>query len=84
MREKRPLISASEVGDYVYCALAWRLRAEGQDPTALRAAREAGIKWHHTHGRGVIRARRLQIAAMAFVAMAIFLALLLVLYLVLH
>lgn len=84
MRDKRSLISASEVGDYVFCALAWRLRAEGHEATALQAARDAGTEWHREHGRTVANERRLRTAAVIFVAMAIFFGLILVLYLVLR
>ncbi len=84
MRNKSELISASEVGDYVFCALAWRLRAEGHVPTSLREAQQAGVEWHRDHGRGVERSRRLYTVALIFTALAIFLGLLLMLYLVLH
>ena len=33
MGNKHPLISASEVGDYLFCARAWHLRADGHEPT---------------------------------------------------
>ena len=83
MRDKHSLISASEVGDYVFCALAWRLRAEGHEAAALQAAREAGSLWHHEHGRDVRRSRQWIIAAKALTALAVALSLLFVLYLVL-
>ena len=83
MRDERTVISASEVGDYVFCALAWRMRAEGREPLpSSRAAREAGAAWHREHGRGVRRSRRARLAAAVLTAAAVFLALLLILYLV--
>ena len=84
MRDKRSLISASEVGDYVFCARAWRLGAEGHEPASLRAARQVGIEWHREHGRGVERSRQFHTAAVIFAALAILLGLLLVCYLVLR
>ena len=85
MKDKHSLISASEVGDYVFCALAWRMRAEGREPLpSSRAAQEAGTQWHHEHGRDVRRSRQARIAAMFITMSAIFLALLLILYLVLR
>jgi len=84
MRNKSELISASEVGDYVFCALAWRLRAEGLEPASLRAVQQAGIKWHSDHGREVARAHRLRAATIIFTALAVILGLLLALYLVLR
>ena len=74
------LIRASEVGEYVYCARAWRLRREGFEPTAGSERREAGVRWHTEHGAGVRRARRLRrvalaalLAAAALAALAVFL-----------
>ena len=85
MRDKRTLISASEVGDYVFCALAWRMRAEGYESlSSSRAALEAGTEWHHEHGMDVRRSRQARLAAMIITALAIFLGLLLIVYLVLR
>lgn len=85
MRDQHSLISASEVGDYVFCALAWRMRAEGyKSLPSARAAQEAGTQWHHKHGMDVRRSRQARIAAMVITALAIFLALTLMLYLVLR
>ena len=63
MSDHGKLIRASEVGEYVFCARAWRLRLEGYEPTAGRHAREAGTAWHLRHGKSVRRARRLQLIA---------------------
>ena len=84
MRDYRSLISASEVGDYVFCARAWRLRAEGHEATALQAARDAGTEWHREHGSAVANEGRLHTAAMISVVTAALLSLLLLLYLVLR
>lgn len=84
MKEKHSLISASEVGDYLFCALAWRLRAEGHTAASLQAARDAGTAWHQEHGRSVAHARRLRAAAMVLLLAALFFALLLLLYVVLR
>jgi hypothetical protein len=84
MRDKRSLISASEVENYVFCARAWRFRAQGHEATALKAARDAGIEWHHEYGRTVANERRLRIAAKALLVTALFLCLLLLLYMVLR
>ena len=84
VRNGRSLISASEVGDYAFCARAWRSGAEGHEPASLRAARQAGVEWHRDHGRGVERSRQFHTAALVFTALAIFLGLLLACYLVLR
>ena len=53
-------IRASEVGEYVFCARAWRLRRDGHAPDRGGIARAAGEEWHRRHGRSVRRARRLR------------------------
>ncbi|MDT7602025.1 MAG: hypothetical protein QOF61_22 [Acidobacteriota bacterium] len=54
------LIRASEIGEYVFCARAWRLRVEDVEASGWNEAREAGTAWHREHGRGVASARRLR------------------------
>jgi CRISPR/Cas system-associated exonuclease Cas4 (RecB family) len=57
------------VAEYVYCARAWRLRANGHEPTSGRQRRDAGETWHLAHGRQVARARKmLRLAKLAFLA----------------
>lgn len=69
MKERQKLIKASEIGEYLFCARAWRLRIEGYSPTRGQAAREAGTAWHVRHGQTTRRARRLQrVAALAGLA----------------
>lgn len=82
MKDRRSLISASEVGDYLFCALAWRLRAEGYEATASRAARDAGSEWHRRYGRAVSNERRLRVTAIILTIAAVLLSLLLLLCLV--
>lgn len=53
-----PVISASEVGRYVYCARAWWLRrVAGHEPTNIEAL-ERGSRSHDDHGRLVATASR--------------------------
>ena len=59
MSGRGKLIRASEVGEYVYCARAWRLRREGVEQTRGHEARAAGTAWHTEHGRDVTAASRL-------------------------
>jgi CRISPR/Cas system-associated exonuclease Cas4 (RecB family) len=62
-------IRASEVAEYVYCARAWRLRAEGHEPASGHGRRAEGETWHLAHGREVVRARRMRLVAkFAFLA----------------
>ena len=72
-------IRASEVGEYVFCARAWRLRLDGYEPTMGRRAREAGTAWHLRHGRSVRRARRLRLIAACAIFLAIVVAALILL-----
>jgi hypothetical protein len=56
-RQRLPIIRASEMGEYVYCARAWWLRrVEGLEP-AGHERREYGIAQHHRHGRAVAGSR---------------------------
>jgi hypothetical protein len=82
MGERGKPIRASEVGEYVYCARAWRLRRDGVAPSAAGRARlDAGTRWHLEHGAGVMRALRLRRAAFACLLMAVVVAVVLLLVL---
>ena len=72
--ERGKLIRASEIGEYVFCARAWRLRAGGVEPSSGHAARAAGTDWHREHGRGVASARRLRRLASVAALLAALLA----------
>jgi CRISPR/Cas system-associated exonuclease Cas4 (RecB family) len=53
-QKKLPVIRASEVGEYVYCARAWWLhRVAGEEPTG-HERRERGVELHARHGQQVI------------------------------
>jgi hypothetical protein len=71
MKDQRKLIKASEIGEYVFCARAWRLRVDGHEPTFGQQAREAGTRWHLRHGRTIRKARRLYRLAASAVLLAI-------------
>jgi hypothetical protein len=79
MAKQGSLIRASEIGEYVFCARAWRLRAEGHEPTRGQAARAAGTHWHTEHGRSVRRARRLRLLAAVSAMLALVVAILILL-----
>jgi CRISPR/Cas system-associated exonuclease Cas4 (RecB family) len=58
-RARLPIIRASEIGEYVYCARAWWLRrVVGLEP-AGRERRELGTTLHRRHGRAVAGSRAL-------------------------
>ncbi|MFN2598734.1 MAG: hypothetical protein ABR563_16290 [Pyrinomonadaceae bacterium] len=75
MAERGKLIRASEIGEYVFCARAWWLRAQGAEATGWSEARERGTAWHREHGRGVKSARRLRRLATLATVLAALLAL---------
>jgi len=80
MRKNRgQLIRASEIGEYVFCAHAWKLRLDGHNPTTGQVARLAGEEFHQQHGRSVRHARRLNAVAFACFVLAIIAALILLL-----
>lgn len=53
-------VSASELGEFIFCSRAWRLRRDGYEAEELRPAQEAGIRFHRSHGRAVAAAGSLQ------------------------
>jgi len=70
-----PIIRASEIGEYVYCARAWWLRrVEGLEPDH-RERREHGTLMHQRHGRAVAGSRLLiwLVAALVVVALVLLL-----------
>jgi hypothetical protein len=77
MNDKRKLIKASGIGEYVFCARAWRLRIDGYEPTLGHGARQAGTEWHLKHGRTNRQARRLHRVAAFSGFLAIIIAVLL-------
>jgi len=75
-RERLPIIRASEVGEYVYCARAWWLRRVANLEPAGHERREQGTALHRRHGRAVAGSRTLVALG---VALALAAALLIVL-----
>jgi hypothetical protein len=45
------MITASEVGEYVFCAKAWKMRLDGVRPESPQL--EAGTSYHRAHQSGV-------------------------------
>ena len=79
MTKRGKFIRASEVGEYVFCARAWKLRLDGHAPDTGHGARVAGEEWHRLHGRQVHRARLLKRLAVGFSLLALVVLLLIVL-----
>ena len=74
-RERLPIIRASEVGEFVYCARAWWLRRVAGLEPAGRARREHGSMLHQRHGRAVAGSRALLVLAVALAVGALLLML---------
>jgi CRISPR/Cas system-associated exonuclease Cas4 (RecB family) len=70
-RERLPIIRASEVGEYVYCARAWWLRRVAGLEPAGRERRERGTVLHRRHGAAVASSRALLLLAVALIAVAL-------------
>jgi CRISPR/Cas system-associated exonuclease Cas4 (RecB family) len=75
-RERLPIIRASEVGEYVYCARAWWLRRVAGLEPAGHERRELGTALHSRHGRAVAGSRALVVLGAALVLAAVLLILL--------
>lgn len=65
---KRHIITATEVGEFVYCAKAWQLKREGFTADSPRL--EPGRVFHASHGAHLAFAGRLRQAGLAFALVA--------------
>ena len=54
---RRLVINASEVGEFVYCAKAWHLKRRGEIPQGSHL--DEGVSFHEKHETTVSRAARL-------------------------
>jgi hypothetical protein len=75
-RQRLPIIRASEVGEYVYCARAWWLRRVAGLEPAGRERRKRGTALHRRHGRAVVGSRVLVVFGVALALAAALLILL--------
>ena len=73
-RDRKDYVRASGMGEHVFCARAWWLRRVGVRPTRGGEARAAGTRWHESHGRAVLRAKRLKLVSTVCVYLALALA----------
>ncbi len=55
---RRLVINASEIGEFVYCAKAWHLKRCGEVPQGPRL--DEGVVFHEKHETTVSQAARLQ------------------------
>ncbi len=73
--QRQPVITAAEIGEFVYCAKAWQLKRDGAEADSPALAE--GIAFQTKHGAGVAQAARLQRAASLLFALAVLAGLLL-------
>jgi len=71
MSREDPIIRASEVTQYAYCARAWWLARVKGYRSANVAALQRGTERHHAHGRAVVKVHRLRWLAMALLGLAV-------------
>lgn len=74
-RPKPIIITASEVGEFMFCAKAWRLKREGNEPDSPHL--ESGTAFHRQHGQGLTFARKLQRAGWALIGLVLLILLVL-------
>jgi len=78
MPPEAPLLRASEIGQYVYCARAWWLGQVKGVPSAHREEMAAGKFSHLLHGKAITQARRWRAVAWGFSLAAALMGLLLI------
>jgi hypothetical protein len=80
MREKyrSPVITASEIGAFVYCAKAWHLQRCGDE--AEGESLQEGAAFHQKHGAGVSLAERLDRMGKLLALTALMLLLILIIF----
>lgn len=66
------IIRASEIGLYVFCARAWRLKVEGYQSRNI-AEMAAGTESHRAHGQSVVAYHRARRVSMVLLVVALIL-----------
>ncbi len=69
-REELPIIRASELGDYEFCARAWWLRRALGWRSRYQERLVRGEQAHAAHGRAVASSSRLVLVGVALIVLA--------------
>jgi hypothetical protein len=70
MSQEDPIVRASEIAEYAYCARAWWFgRVKGYRSANVRAL-QRGTAQHRAHGRVVVRYHRLRWLAVVLLGLA--------------
>jgi hypothetical protein len=77
-RDRNPVITASEIGAFVYCAKSWHLQRCGDE--AEGEFLEEGAAFHQKHGAGVSLAERLDRIGRLLALIALMLLLILIIF----
>jgi hypothetical protein len=77
-KHRSPVITASEIGAFVYCAKAWHLQRCGDE--AQGESLEEGAAFHQKHGAGVSLAERLDRIGKSLALTALLLLLVLIIF----
>ena len=76
----QPILTATDIGEYAYCAKAWQLSRDGVEPEGEQL--DAGTAYHRQHGASIAQASRYERAGRRFVGLAFLCILMFVLYFV--
>ena len=74
-RHNQTMITASEVAEFMFCAKAWQLKREGNEPDSPHL--ETGTAFHRKHGRQLSFASKLRRAGWVLVGLVLLLLVLL-------
>ena len=74
--DELPIIRASEIGEYEFCARAWWLRREHGWRSRYPERLAQGEQAHAAHGRAVAGSQRMLLIGLALIGLALALALL--------
>jgi hypothetical protein len=79
MAKERPLVRASDIGQWSFCQRSWWLAHVKNAPHRRPSVLQRGQTAHEAHGRAVLRAKRLHLFGLGMVLLAILSASLMIL-----
>lgn len=66
-------IGASELGEFAYCSVSWKMASIGVVRAGGAKRREQGTRWHKGQGRRIYFSGRLRMAGITLVLLALLL-----------
>ena len=70
-QEAERYFGASELGEFAFCNVSWKLASIGVARDRGGKRRKVGTKWHRNQGRRVFFARRLRTAGVVLILLAV-------------